>query len=326
LDALLQGLRAIAEPTRLRILALCGHAELSASELGQILGQSQPRVSRHLKLLVDAGVLERNREGIWAYYRTAERGRGAALAQAVLDLIPHEDPAVALDLARLEEVKAERARRAQEYFRRNSERWGEIRSLYVNEQEVERHLALLLPAGSHGSLLDIGTGTGRILELLGPWVARAVGIDVSPEMLAVARANIDRSGLAHCQVRKADMYQLPAPSASFDAATLHMVLHYAEDPGRVITEAARVLEPGARLVIVDFAPHQLEALRADHAHLWMGFSDEAVHGWLTDAGFYPEPTIQLAGSPLTVCLWPATRAPLPTVAGAGAAARLEGVQ
>ena len=307
MEPLVQRLRAIAEPTRLRILSLCGHSELAARELAQILGQSQPRVSRHLKLLVDAAVLERNREGIWAYYRAASRGAGAELARVILDLIPMDDGIIALDLERLEAVRTERARRAQAYFRENSARWDDIRSLYVDETQVERALATLLPSGTYSNLLDIGTGTGRILEVLGPSAGRALGIDLSPEMLSIARSNMDRAGLIHCQVRKADMYSMPVPSGSFDALTLHMVLHYADQPQRALGEAARVMQPGGRLVIVDFAPHESEALRANHAHLWMGFPDDTIDGWLKEAQLIPEPPIRLHGVELTVCLWPATR-------------------
>ena len=304
---LLQALRAIAEPTRLRVLSLCGHSELAVSELVQILGQSQPRVSRHLKLLVDSGVLERNREGIWTYYRAAQGGIGADLAQAVLDLIPQHDERVALDLERLEAVRRARAERARAYFRENSARWAEVRSLYVDERQVERALTTLLPPGSYGEFLDIGTGTGRILEVLGPAARQALGIDVSPEMLTIARSNMDRAGLSHCQVRKADMYNLPIGSESFDAVTLHMVLHYAETPGGVLAEAARVLRPGGRLVVVDFAPHRNESLRDAHAHLWLGFGDESIASWLREVNLAANPPIRLDGGELTVCLWPASR-------------------
>lgn len=307
MEQLLHGLRAIAEPTRLRILSLCGHSELAVRELVEILGQSQPRVSRHLKLLVDAGVLDRNREGIWAFYRTAARGPGAELARVALDLIPMDDQMIALDLERLERVRTRRAERAQTYFRENSARWQDVRSRYVDEGKVEAALASLLPPGSYSNLLDIGTGTGRMLELLGPDAASALGIDLNQEMLTIARANLDRTELSHCQVRKADMYNMPVASGSFDALTLHMVLHYADQPERVIYEAARAMGPGGRMVIVDFAPHETEVLRTDHAHLWMGFSDQTMENWLLEAQLQAEPAIHLDGRELTVCLWPATR-------------------
>ena len=205
MDALLAGLRAAAEPTRLRLLALCAHAELTVTELTQILGQSQPRVSRHLKLLSEAGLIDRFREGAWAYYRLAAGGQGAALARTLVDLVPAHDPQLGRDLERLESIKAARARAAADYFRANAERWDEIRSLYVPESEVEQALARLLGERQIVDFLDIGTGTGRILEVFAPRVQRGLGIDLSHDMLRVARARLEQAGVRHCQVRHGDM-------------------------------------------------------------------------------------------------------------------------
>lgn len=308
MDVLLSGLRAAAEPSRLRLLALCAHAELTVSELVQIIGQSQPRVSRHLKLLCEAGLLDRSREGTWAFYRLAERGRCAELARLLVDLMPLEDESLALDLERLEAVKRANADRAAEYFRLNATKWDEVRSLHIAEARVEEALVSLLPESGLGDFLDIGTGTGRILELVGPRVEHGVGIDVSREMLAVARANLQEAGLRNCQVRQGDMYQLPFPGESFDAAVIHQVLHFASDPAEVIAEAARALKPGGRLVVVDFAPHGVEYLRDEQAHRRLGFDTREVSAWFRAAGLAPGATVELAGDPLTVCLWPATRA------------------
>ncbi len=307
MDVLLQGMRAAAEPTRLRLLALCAHGELTVTELTQILGQSQPRVSRHLKLLVEAGLLDRFREGTWAFYRTSETHACAALGRMIVDLIPGDDQTLALDLGRLETVKAHRAEQAAAYFRLNAARWDEIRKYYVDEAEIERAMTALLPVGDVGELLDIGTGTGRMLEVYGAAARRAVGIDTSRDMLAVARANLERAGLRNCQVRLGDMYQLPAPNASFDTVTVHQVLHYADTPAAVIAEAARVLRPGGRLMVVDFAPHREERLRIDHAHRRLGFSDDELANWLKRANLVPEPATHLHGALLTVCVWPARR-------------------
>jgi ArsR family transcriptional regulator len=308
MDVLLSGLRAAAEPSRLRLLALCAHAELTVSELVQIIGQSQPRVSRHLKLLCDAGLLDRFREGTWAFYRLSERGRCAELARLLVDLIPLEDESLALDLERLEAVRRANADRAAEYFRLNATKWDEVRSLHIAEVRVEEALMNLLPESGMGDFLDIGTGTGRILELVGPRVERGVGVDVSREMLAVARANLQNAGLRNCQVRQGDMYQLPFPGESFDATVIHQVLHFASDPAEVIAEAARALKPGGRLVVVDFAPHGVEYLRDEQAHRRLGFDTREVSAWFRAAGLAPGATVELAGDPLTVCLWPATRA------------------
>lgn len=308
MEDLLQGLRAVAEPTRLRILGLCAHGELTVSDLTQILGQSQPRVSRHLKLMVDAGLLERFQEGQYAFYRIAEKGGAGRLAGSLVDLIPEDDAHHALDLERLEQVKRARAEKAEAYFRRNAARWDEIRKLYVDDAQIEGALRRLLPEGEVGHLLDIGTGTGRMIEVFADRYERALGIDRSREMLSVARTRLDRKGVRNWQVRQADMYALPVQSASFDTVTVHMVLHYAEQPGALIAEAARVLRPGGRLVIVDFAPHHSEVLRHEHAHRRLGFADEEVDRWFRAAGLAPAASAQLPGGSLTVCLWCGRRA------------------
>ncbi len=308
MDQLLAGLRAAAEPTRLRLLALCARAELTVTELTQILGQSQPRVSRHLKLLCEAGLLERFREGAWAFYRLSQRSAAAPLADHLVSLLPADDPGLALDLERLEGVKRSRAAVAAEYFRDNAADWGRLRSMHVDETEVERAVLQCLDDRPIADHLDIGTGTGRLLELIGPRATHALGIDLSREMLAVARANLERAGLVHCSVRQGDMYQLPLGSNGFDVVTIHQVLHYLEDPGTAIAEAARVLAPGGRLVVVDFAPHTLEELREKHAHRRLGFRDAEVLDWFAGATLTPRKTTHLPGQPLTVSVWSADRA------------------
>jgi len=307
MDELLSGLRAAAEPTRLRLLALCAAGELTVSEITDILGQSQPRVSRHLKLLCEAGLLDRLREGTWVFYRLAQRAKGGALARLLLDLVPEGDATLALDRERLTAIKRQRAEQAAAFFRANAAQWDRIRSLYVDEREVEAALAQLLPEDGVRDLLDIGTGTGRMLEIFGPRVERAVGVDLSREMLAVARVNLERADLRNCSIRHADMYQLPLAGASFDAVVVHQVLHYAERPEQVIAEAARVLRPGGVLVIVDFAPHDLEFLRREQAHRRLGFTDAEVVGWCAAAGLEPASVRHLPGNPLTIALWPARR-------------------
>lgn len=307
MEGLLNALKAAAEPTRLRLLVLCAHSDLTVSELTQILGQSQPRVSRHLKLLCEAGLLDRRREGAWAYLRLARRGPQAELVRGLVDSIPEDDPTVALDLERLDALLRGRAAQAEDYFRRNAGQWDKIRSLYVDEREVEAALLDLLPADEIHDLLDIGTGTGRMIELFGPQVESAVGVDLSNEMLLLARAHIDRARLRNCVVRKGDMYQLPAANASFDAAIFHHVLHFAERPAQAIAEAARVLRGGGRLVVVDFARHQLDELRSEHMHRWLGFHDDEVIHWCRAAGLEPEPSLHLPGEPLNVIIWCARR-------------------
>lgn len=307
MEAVLTGLRAAAEPTRLRLLALLAQGDLTVSEITHILGQSQPRVSRHLKLMCDAGLLDRFPEGAWVFYRLAGRGDGADLARALLALLPDDDASLALDRQRLDAVRATRGEKAAAYFRDNASRWGEIRSLHVDDGVVEAALVAALSGRPLRDLVDLGTGTGRVLELLGPKVESAIGIDLSREMLSVARANLDRAGLRHCMVRQGDITQLPLAAASADAVTIHQVLHYAAEPAAVVAEAARLLRPGGLLVAVDFAPHALEVLRESHAHRRLGFADSEVAGWFAAAGLIPDGAHHLPGKPLTVVLWRAKK-------------------
>jgi ubiquinone/menaquinone biosynthesis C-methylase UbiE len=308
MEHLLAALRAVAEPTRLRLVALCARGgELTVSELTQILGQSQPRVSRHLKLLCDAGVLDRFREGSWAFYRLSQAGPAGAFAHRLAAECDEADPALALDLQRLGAIKRQRAEAAAAYFRENAANWHRIRSLYVDELEVEAALVNIVTHGAGRDLLDIGTGTGRMLEILAPRVEQALGIDQSREMLAVARVNLEKAGLENGRVRLGDMYQLALPDASFDAVVIHQVLHYAERPAAVIAEAARVLRPDGILVLADFAPHDLEFLREEHAHRRLGFADSEIAEWCHCAGLDLAEPCKLPGDPLTVVIWTATR-------------------
>ncbi|NQW12451.1 MAG: metalloregulator ArsR/SmtB family transcription factor [Alphaproteobacteria bacterium] len=316
MNILLAGLRAVAEPTRLRILGLCAHAELSVTELLTILGQSQPRVSRHLKLMVEAGVLERNREGARAFYRATERGTGARLVQALVDLIPERDGAARDDLQRLDAIRETRSQRSATYFRENAAHWQDLRGLYVDDEQIDAALVAAVAEAPGGDLLDIGTGTGRVLECVAAHVDQAIGIDTARPMLEIARANLDAAGLRRCQVRLADMYRLPFPAERFDTVTMNMVLHYAEAPAEVLSEAARVLKPGGRVLLVDFAPHELEELREQHAHRWLGFSQAEITRIVERAGLELEPVLTLEGTPLTVCLWCARR-PLVLFAATG---------
>jgi len=313
MDELINALRAAAEPSRLRLLALCARADLSVSELTQILGQSQPSVSRHLKLLCETGLLSRSREGLWAFYRLSNGGHGGRmgeLAQWLVDLIPEDDPGMVRDLAGLDQATRERSAVAQDYFRANAAEWDEIRRLYVDEAAVESRLLELVP-GPVQEHLDLGTGTGRILELFGERCSHGLGIDLSPEMLAIARDKLGHSPNArNLSVRQGDIANLALKEHAFDLVTLHQVLHYSGDPRAVIREAGRMLAKGGQLIVVDFAPHQLEFLRQHHAHRRLGFSDAEISSWFVDAGLDPRTPVALTGNPLTVKIWPA---------GAGAA-------
>jgi ArsR family transcriptional regulator len=307
-DIVLAALRAAGEHTRLRLLALLGRGELSVGELAGVLGQSQPRVSRHLKLLCDAGLLDRYSEGTSVFYRLADRGDPAAIARAVLEKLPEDDATLLADRGRLDAVRRARAATADAYFRAAAADWDRTRSLYADEREVERVMLDVLGSEPLGDVLDVGTGTGRILELLAPNAKRAVGVDLSTAMLGVARATVDAAARPNVQVRHADMYHLPFPPRTFDVVVFHQVLHYADDPASAVAEAARVLRPGGRVLVVDFAPHDLEFLRAEHAHRRLGFSDREVASWFRAVGLASAEPRVVPGQPLTVVVWLATRA------------------
>jgi ubiquinone/menaquinone biosynthesis C-methylase UbiE len=307
-EALYSALKAAAEGTRLRILALLGEAELTVSDLTAILRQSQPRISRHLRLLAEAGLVERFREGSWAFFRLAEREGAANFARELIARLDPDDVTLARDRERLAAVRAQRADAAQNYFRQHAAEWDRIRKLHVADEAVEGAILRALSDAPVRALLDLGTGTGRMLELLGPQTQRGLGLDLSLDMLSLARARLDRAGLRHCSVRQGDIYDLALPKDSFDAVVIHQVLHFLEDGARAIKEAARVLRPAGRLLVVDFAPHDLEFLRDEHAHRRLGFASDTVTQWMKAAGLDlvlqqslpPEPTSE---GKIAVSLW-----------------------
>lgn len=311
MDDLLKKLRALAEPTRLRIVTLLWRGELTVSELMRVLGQSQPRVSRHLKLLTEAGLAERLPEGAWVFYRLSRSATGRKLAALIEEMAETSDPDFATDLARLDRVKAERAKAAEAYFRTASHDWARIRALHFPEAQVEAALRKAAGPGPFDLHLDVGTGTGRMLELFADRARDGIGIDLNRDMLSVARNNIAKAGLASCFVRQGDVDALPVESGSADLITIHQVLHYLDQPGRAITECARALAPGGRLVIADFAPHGLEFLRGEHHHRHLGIDPEDMAGWLAEAGLSARPLFALEPDRpdhrLTVLVWTAIR-------------------
>ena len=263
---------------------LIAEAELTVSDLTAILRQSQPRLSRHLRLLTEAGLVQRHREGSWAFFRLGERGSAADIARSLIARLDPDDPIIACDRERLAAVRAARAAAAQNYFRRHAAEWDRIRKLHVADAAVEAAIGAALSEAPIRSLLDLGAGTGRMLELFGHDIERGLGIDLSLDMLALARARLDRAGLKNCSVRHGDIYNLALPRDSFDVVIIHQVLHFLDDSAGAIVEAARVLRPGGRLLVVDFAPHDLEFLREEHAHRRLGFAAETVRQWLEAAG------------------------------------------
>ena len=309
MEELLSGLKATAEITRLRILFALSHGEMNVTELTQVLAQSQPRVSRHLKLMADSGLISRHKEGNWVLFRLREEGIGGALARALVDMLPGHDDLLHEDLGRLETIRTQRQKQASTYFAANAARWQKLRSLHVQEQAVEETLLSMLGNATYDLVLDLGTGTGRILELLAGRSTNAWGIDQSRDMLHVARDNLEKAGLKNAQVRLADIYALPFADASADLISIHQVLHYLDDPQRAILEARRILKSAGKMIIVDFAPHELEELRSEHAHRRLGISAEQMAGFLARAGLILKehrvmsPPWLKTGTGLTVSLW-----------------------
>ncbi len=304
----LASLRAAGEATRLRILVLLAAAgELNVKDLTQILGQSQPRISRHLKLMAEAGLIRRFREGSWVYFRLAETGAESVLARAIVASLDASDPTLVRDRARASAVEQARAEAAQAYFKAHAGEWDRIRALHVAENEVETAMDAALGQEAFKLLVDLGTGTGRIIELFSPRADRALGFDLNHAMLNYARMKLERAGLSHAQVRHGDLHDVPLPDGAADAVVLHQVLHFLDDPAAAIAEAARLLAPGGKLLVVDFAPHELEFLREQSAHRRLGFAREQLGRLFERSGIKLERFRELRPAPsagkLTVSLW-----------------------
>ncbi|MBW4021879.1 MAG: metalloregulator ArsR/SmtB family transcription factor [Proteobacteria bacterium] len=310
MDDLLLALRAAAEPTRLRILALAARGAFNVRELVSILGQSQPRLSRHLRLLVEAGLLRRQQEGVFCWFALPEAAdRHGDLVRALLARLPERDPVLDADRRLAAQTLSERARIASESFRRRGADWDEMTALGLPTAEVETALTSVVGQGPLGRVLDIGTGTGRVLELLGPRAEMGLGIDASAQMLALARSRLGQAGLAHCTVRQADMYRLPLPDGGdtqgFDRTILQMVLHHAEDPEAVLREAARVTRTGARIIVVELAAHAPHALSETLAHRHRGFQEPRMRAMMQAAGLSVHGTVTIPG-PLPTQIWSGT--------------------
>jgi len=310
---LLSGLKAAGESTRLRLLVLLSSGELNVKDLTRFLGQSQPRISRHLKLLTEAGLIERYREGSWVFFRLASSGGSGELVRAIVRSLDPDDSVLELDRARAQAVMQERAATAQDYFKEHAGEWDAIRSLHVAEDEVEQAIIEALGPGPFSTLVDLGTGTGRILELFAGRARRAIGVDINRDMLAYARAKLEAANLDHCQVRHGDLFSLSFADGEADAVVLHQVLHYLEDPAGALREAARILWPGGRLLVVDFAPHDLEFLRETHAHRRLGLEPDQVVDWIASSGLKLglhrdlNPGGDTGAGKLTVSLWLASK-------------------
>lgn len=280
-DEILSQLRAAGETTRLRVLLLLRESELTVTELTEILGQSQPRVSRHLKVLADAGLVERFQEGAWVFYRLAAPVQQGPLADflAAGDAAPLPE-----DMAAFARIRARRARQAADYFSSMAEDWEDLRARHIADEKVEE--ALLELSGGPGDIfLDLGTGTGRMLMLFADHYEQGIGYDVSPEMLAIARSRVFEAGLPHAQVRRGDFMSDPLQDGA-DIICLHHVLHFLTAPEQAVKAAADALSPSGRILIADFAPHGHEDLRDTHAHRRLGFADHEIEVWARRNGLY----------------------------------------
>lgn len=320
---LLDTLRALADPTRLRIMRLLAHMELAVGELAQVLGQSQPRVSRHVRILCDAGLAERRREGGWVFLRAAiaDAGEGARspiganpIAMAIARLLAVSETADAgfanrarEDLQHLDAIRTAREASAADYFARHADEWDELRKHHIADGPVEAALSAMLGSQGLGRLLDVGTGTGRMADLFAPAASHVVAIDKSPDMLRIARARLQHLPPGSIELVQGDFAALPFADAVFDTVLFHQVLHYSHTPETVLAEAARVTAPGGRVAIVDFAAHDREELRHSHAHARLGFTDAQIATMLDAAGFALEADRALAGHELIVKLWTARR-------------------
>lgn len=284
LAVLVSQMRAIAEPSRLRVLALLRLGDLSVGEMSAVMAQSQPRLSRHLKFLTEAGFVERHPEGTWVFYRLSRSGPIQSLAASLLAMLDPDDPVIARDVERLHAIRRERTLQAQAYFARMSQGIEAIQRLHVDPERVQVSMERALGAGKFGFAVDVGTGTGAMLEVLAKVAGHVEGIDLSHQMLTIARARLTERRLENVSVRYGDAQDMPFAAASVDLMTVHQVLHFLDQPERLFAEAARVLRPGGRLIVIDFEPHGIETLRTDHAHRRLGFPEADIRSWAEAAG------------------------------------------
>ena len=313
LEEFVDQLRAMGEISRARIIALLQYGELSVGELVQILNQSQPRLSRHLKFLSAANIVERMPEGAWVFYRLKPHGPGRKLADTFLSIVDSEDPVLSRDKARLEQVHADRRATAQSFFESSAADWDAIRSLHYPESLLEAEILKAAGKGPFDLVVDLGTGTGRMLTLFADRARQLEGIDLSHQMLTMARANLAAANVTNAAVRHGDVVSAPLPNQVADLVIIHQVLHYLEDPARAIHEATRLLKPGGRLIVVDFAQHSLEQLRIEQSHRHLGFAEDYFSSWCQNGQLIPHPTLLLDApedkeAGLAVLIWTAEKA------------------
>ncbi|MEO0785182.1 MAG: metalloregulator ArsR/SmtB family transcription factor [Pseudomonadota bacterium] len=319
LDDIVQRFRAAAEPTRLRILALLARGDLAVGEMVSVLGLSQPRLSHQLKILTNAGLVTRLPEGSWVFYRAAAQGPCAEVIELALSQADLSSGDFARDASQLSEIQSRRATQAAQYFDSIADTWDTVRGLHFSNTAIEDALISAVGTGPFRQVIDVGTGTGRMLTLLSPLAERVEGLDLSHQMLTVARDNLAKAGITNAYVRHGDASAMPFEEGSADLIVLHQLLHFIDQPARVLQEVERVLTPGGKLAIIDFAPHALEFLRTDHGHRRLGIADTALEEWAAGTELMPK-CVERFDPPkgrangLAVCIWvasaPGTLTPL----------------
>jgi ArsR family transcriptional regulator len=297
---------ALADPTRARILLLVRDLQLSVGELADILDQSQPRVSRHVRILAEAGLVRRHKEGAWVFVGGGDR-RILDPVHVLIEAVAGGADPIAIERGRLAQVRADRQSRIDQWFESNAGEWDLLRQLGGEGSTVEAALVAAAARPIVGRLLDIGTGTGRVLELLAGAADVATGVDRSPEMLRLARGKLAAAGNQKADLLQADMRALPFADASFDTVTMHHVLHFADDPQAVVSEAARVVAPGGKLILADYAPHQREELRTRYQHSRLGFDAATIADMIARAGLSAKQLSAHPGPELSVMLWEGRR-------------------
>lgn len=313
METVTTALKALAHTERLRILALLSRGELTVSELTQVLELSQPRITQYVQTLEAAGIVERLREGAWVFSRLRRGQEGlAALVASALAAIPADDAQVAADAARLDAVLADRAEEAARFFADVANDRGQLGDEYLPRGDIEAAMRDLVGTGPYRNLVDLGTGTARVLTLLADRVERGTGLDNSHDMLRVARHRLGAEGLEHLDVRAGDIHAAPMEAGSADLVTLHQVLHYLDDPSLAVAEAARLLMPGGALLVVDFAAHDREEFRELYSHRRLGVAEADIRADVARAGLALADTRTVrAGDRPDVRLWLA-RKPVPS--------------
>jgi ArsR family transcriptional regulator len=280
---MLDTFKALADPCRLRLVAILLNGEFTVQELTRIMDMGQSRISRHLKILSEAGVLSVKRQGTWSYYRAGEANSFFAGIRPAFQREIEALPQRSQDLAAVAEVLDERRRRSQEFFDRHARQWDDLARTLLPVPEYRQNLLELVP--SDVTVLEIGIGTGGLLAELAVKAAKVIGVDHSPAMLEEARRRLVDRGVSGVELRLGEMSHLPLPDASVGCVVANMVLHHAADPAAVLTETRRVLAAGGVLLLADLARHERETAREQLADQWLGFEEEELTDWLKGAGF-----------------------------------------